>query len=227
MLNSQGAALRVIADPTWFRLFGVLGAGVALLGAAISAAVYRGQQGQRYSPFNHFISELGELGVSRLAPVFNLSLILSGLALLPASLSLGLALPGLLAKLGLAAGVVSAVSLALVGVFPMNQIDPHGKAAVAYFRSGLAMVTLFSLAIALQPEEGRVLARAYALAGLPTILAFGSFLVLIGREYRDGAEAQLGTEGAQRPRFWLLAVVEWSVFLTVLIWFVLIALGLG
>ena len=219
--------MNFMANPTWFKLFGILGAGVALLGSVIAASVYSGKQGQRYSTFNHFISELGEVGVSRLAPVFNLSLILSGLALLPASLSLGLALPGLLAKLGLAAGVVSAVSLALVGVFPMNRIDPHGKAAVTYFRAGLAMVALFSLAIAFQPAERLILPRGYALAGVPALLAFGSFLVLIGRAYRDGDDEPLGTEDVQRPRFWLLAVVEWFVFLTVLLWFGLIALGLG
>ena len=74
--------MNFMANPTWFKLFGILGAGVALLGSVIAASVYSGKQGQRYSTFNHFISELGEVGVSRLAPVFNLSLILSGLALL-------------------------------------------------------------------------------------------------------------------------------------------------
>ena len=219
--------MHFIANPAWFKLFGLLGAGVALLGSVIAASAYRGKQEQRYSPINHFISELGEVGVSRLAPVFNLGLILSGLALLLASLSLGLALPGFLAKLGLVAGVVSAISLALVGVFPMNQIEPHGKAAVTYFRSGLAMVALFSLAIAFQPSASAIISRWFALAGLPAVLAFGSFLVLIGKAYQDGQEDPIGTEDVQRPRFWLLAAVEWSVFLTVLLWFGLITLGLG
>ena len=157
--------MHFIANPAWFKLFGLLGAGVALLGSVIAASAYRGKQEQRYSPINHFISELGEVGVSRLAPVFNLGLILSGLALLLASLSLGLALPGFLAKLGLVAGVVSAISLALVGVFPMNQIEPHGKAAVTYFRSGLAMVALFSLAIAFQPSASAIISRWFAQIG--------------------------------------------------------------
>lgn len=215
-----------LANPFWFKVFGFAGAGIALLGAVIAGVAYRGSDGERYSPLNHFISELGEEGVSKLAPVFNLGLILAGLALAPASLSLGLILPGILAKLGLAAGVVNAVSLALVGVFPMNKMDPHGKAAVTYFRTGLAMVALFSLAIAFHPGVGAGLPRGYALAGLPTILAFGSFLVLIGRAYQDGEENPLRAEDGPRARFWLLAAVEWSIFLTVLLWFGLIALGL-
>ena len=88
------------------------------------------------------------------------------------------------------------------------------------------MVTLFSLAIAFQP--GEVISPWFALAGLPPILSFGTFLVLVGRAYRDDQEADpLATEDVPRPRFWGLAAVEWSIFLTVLLWFLLIALGLG
>jgi len=219
--------MTLLSNPIWFRISGFAGAAFAVLGAVIAAAGYRGKAGEPYSPFNHFISELGEVGVSKLAVAFNLGLILSGIALIPASLSLGLALPGWLAKLGMAAGVICAISLALVGVFPMNHIKPHGKAAVAYFRSGLVMVALFSIAIALQPADDAVLARGYALAGLPPILSFGSFLVLIGRAYQETDEPLEAEEGAQRPRFWILAVVEWLVFLTVLLWFLMIAQGLG
>ena len=48
-------------------------AGVFVLvsGIAITALTYRGTQGERYSLLNHSISELGEVGVSRLAWVFN------------------------------------------------------------------------------------------------------------------------------------------------------------
>ena len=216
-----------LSNPIWFRISGFAGAVFAVLGAVIAAAGYRGKAGEPYSPFNHFISELGEVGVSRLAVAFNLGLIFSGVALIPKTNSLGLVLSGWVAKLGMAAGVICAVSLALVGVFPMNRIKLHGKAAVAYFRSGLAMVVLFSIAIASQPADGAVLARGYALAGLPPILSFGSFLVLIGRAYKETDEPLEADEGAKRPRFWILAVVEWLVFLTVLLWFLVIAQGLG
>jgi len=214
-----------IADPIWFIVFGVCGAAVAVLGSAMAGLAYRGKEGERYSPLNHFISELGEVGVTRWALAFNLGLILSGIALVPAAFSLGLALPGILARLGLAAGVVCAIGLALVGVFPMNKIEPHGKAAMTYFRAGLVMVVLFSLAIAF--HTGDVISPWYALAGLPPILSFGAFLILIGRAYREEDADPLATEDVPRPRFWLLAAVEWSIFLSVLLWFLIIAVGLG
>lgn len=206
-------------------MLGIAGVVIVVVGATVSAVVYRGKQGQKYSPFNHYISELGELGVARFARVFNLSLILAGLVLIPASISLGLILPGWLAKLGLLVGVVSAISLALVGVFPMNRIKPHGKAAMGYFRAGLAMILLFNLAIFLQPADAIVLPRWWGLAGLPAVAAFASFLVLIYRATKK-VEDPLGTEDFSRPKFWPMAIVEWLVFMTVLLWIVLIAIAL-
>lgn len=104
-----------------------------ILGTLISAFAYRGKQGETYSPLNHFISELGEIGVSHLAWVFNTGLILCGIILIPACISLGMILPGFLSKLGMFSGVIAAVGLALVGFNLMNKLKPHGKAAVTFF----------------------------------------------------------------------------------------------
>ena len=77
--------LHTIHWPSW-RL---LASGVIVLGALLSAVAYRGAVGEPYSPFNHFISELGQVGVSRLAAVFNAGLIVGGLLLIPFMLGLG------------------------------------------------------------------------------------------------------------------------------------------
>lgn len=62
-------------------------------------------------------------------------------------------LPGLLSKLGMTAGVIRSIALALVGIFPMNKIQPYGHAAMTYFRSGLLMMLFINLAIGLQQES--------------------------------------------------------------------------
>jgi hypothetical membrane protein len=80
--------LACLQNPTLFQILSFAGAASAILGALIAGLAYRGRQNERYSILNHFISELGEVGISRLAWVFNLGLILCGLCLLPASLSL-------------------------------------------------------------------------------------------------------------------------------------------
>jgi hypothetical membrane protein len=197
------------------------------MGALISAITYRGKLGETYSPLNHFISELGEVGVAQLAWAFNLGLMVSGVSLILGSTSLGLILPGLLAKIGMAAGIISSIGLFFVGVFPMSNMKPHFFTALTYFRAGLLMMIIFNLAIALQPVSGQVLPRVYSLAGLPTILSFAGFLFIMHRvRQQDNSHNPLSAEGMERPRIWPIAIIEWSIFVTIVIWFLLIAIGL-
>ena len=88
------------------------------------------------------------------------------------------------------------------------------------------MVILFSLAIALQDPAEALFSSWYAMAGLPAMAAFSTFLVLIGKSAQE-TEDPLGTEDVARPRFWTLAVVEWSIFGSILLWLLLIAFGLS
>ena len=76
-----------------FNLFRIPGlCGTVLIGLAIliSAVSYRGKRGETFSLLNYFISELGEVGVSRLARVFNYSMIIGGLLLVPYIIGLGI-----------------------------------------------------------------------------------------------------------------------------------------
>ena len=189
--------LDLLTNPITFQILSLAGALSAILGSIIAGLAYRGKQGEAYSLLNHFISELGEVGVSRLAWVFNLGLMISGLCLIPASVSLGLLLPGVWSKLGMAAGIVTAVSIGLVGVFPMNKRTPHIRAAVTYFRIGLLMIGLFTAAIALQPDPPHAAASAVAGggAGDPGIQLFPG--VFAHPLYRAGKSA--GAGGVRTP----------------------------
>ena len=216
--------LELLQQPAAIRFFGLAGACAAALGALIAALPYRGRQGEGYSILNHFISELGEVGVSRHAWAFNWGLILCGLLLLPCSIGLGLLIPGWWARLGLAAGVVTSLAVAAVGLFPMNNLDPHVKAAMTYFRMGLVMVLFFTIAIAAQPNPP-VLPRSMAMTGVPAILAYAFFLVYMRVTYRPGQDA-LGPIMNNRPRFWTLPFAEWMIFWTTVPWLFALALGL-
>lgn len=214
-----------ITSSIGFRLFSLVGSIIVLMGALITGLVYRGNQGERYSPLNHYISELGEMGVSRFSRVFNLSLVITGLCLFPACVNLGLMLPGVLARIGLVVGSVCSISLALVGVFPMNKMKAHVFVAMTYFRTGLIMVIIFSLAIAFQPASNLILSRWYAFAGLPPIAAFTVFLILA--RFRSKTEEQaLEVEETVRADVSPIVIAEWMIFFTLLLWFVLISIGL-
>ncbi len=217
--------LTLLTSPLIFQLLALIAALSAIAGSLLAASVYRGKDGKPYSLLNHFISELGEVGVSRFAWAFNWGMILSGAFMLFACVSLGLILPGVWSKIGMGAGVITSVALVFVGVFPMNNITPHSRAAVTYFRFGLGMVVFFTLAVALQPEP--VLPRLFSLAGVPAILAFSTFLVYSNIVYRsEKASDPPANPPPPRPRFWPLALSEWMIFLTIVPFFFVIALGL-
>lgn len=208
-----------------FKVAGLLGCVLSVAGVWIASSAYRGKQGETYSPLNHFISELGERGVSKRAWAFNWGLILCGVLLLPTTLNLGLILPGLWAKIGLVFGVITALSLSFVGVFSMDNLKPHGIAAVTFFRAGLLMVLFFTLAIAFQPQDNQIFPRALALAGVPAIAAFSTFLVVMGQASKT-KEQPLEPLEQSRPRVWKMAILEWSIFVTIVFWFLLMALAI-
>jgi|WetSurMetagenome_2_1015567.scaffolds.fasta_scaffold150369_2 hypothetical membrane protein len=205
-----------------YRLFCFCGMGLIALGVIYSSLRYRGRNGQKYSILNHFISELGEVGVSQAAWAFNWGLILGGIVTLPYIIGLGIKFASPLGWLGTAAGLVATGGVSAVGVFPMNRLESHGKAAMTYFRSGLVMVFFFGLAILLQPAGKQIV---HPLANLLSLFAFGvyaAFLVLLKPPKKSpdekGSNPLDPMESPQRPRFWLLPALEWAVFFATLLW---------
>jgi hypothetical membrane protein len=219
----------IVQTPSLIQFFGITGSLVIVLGSLVAALVYCGAQGERYSPLNHYISELGERGVSRWSWSFNLGMIVGGLLVLPCTIGLGLLIPGVWSKLGLVTGVVATIAASLVGVFPMNNIKSHNRAAMTFFRLGLVMIICFTLAIALQPAGDTVISRLVALVGLPAIASYSAFLVYSEVEHRASQKADQEAEAVQewiRPRVSLLVVFEWLIFLTTIPWFFAVTLGL-
>lgn len=208
-----------------FNLFGVGGSGIVIMAILYSAWIYRGKNQHRFSILNHFISELGEIGISKGALLFNTSLVIGGILLLPFIVHLGLRFHSILGWLGVVGGVVTACGVSAVGIFPMNTLKPHGHAAMAFFRGGLLMVFFFGLAILLQPAGHFVVPRETAILSLVALASFGSFLYLLTRKrdkpIQDSLDPQVVPE---QPRFWTLAFLEWMVFFSTIFWLLGLAL---
>jgi len=201
---------------------GFIGVGLIAIPTLITMLFYRGVDGESYSILNHFISELGEVGVSRLAPLFNTGLVAGGLFLALFMLALSLYLRNFLAYLAGAAGIASGISCSLVGVFPMNQLAMHFRVAMSFFRFGLIAVLLFTGAILL--DRRKLISKWMVIPGIVTTLAFGSFLYLpdlLGM----GMEVSLAVPKI-RPEFWPLSFLEWTVFFTVMAWILAISVYL-
>jgi hypothetical protein len=205
-----------------FRFFCFTGLALILLGIIYSAIVYRGRLGERFSPLNHFISELGEVGVNPGARFFNLGLIVGGVLMLPYIVGLGVKLGSWLGWMGMVAGLAATQGVISVGLFPMNNLDPHIKAAQTYFRAGLVMVLLFGLAIVFQPAGRNFIPQWANLLSLLTFGVYAVFLLMLKPppESRDPEKINSLDPAVRpaRPRVWLFPIMEWLVFLFTLFW---------
>lgn len=216
-----------MAFSTLYPYFGLAGSLIITTAMVVTGIIYRGRKGERYSPLNHFISELGEVGVSSAATLFNSGLIVGGATLLPFAIGLGLALPTPWGILAMLAGCWAAISSLLVGIFPMNNLTPHVKVAMSYFRSGLATMLLFSLAIFLQPQGQRTIPIYAGALGLLGAGAY-AFFIFGSRPKPDGEQVTDILDPAaisERPRVWKIAVMEWMVYAATLLWFLSVSLA--
>ena len=104
----------------------------------------------------------------------------------------------------------------------MNNLKPHTLVAMTYFRAGLVMVILFTLAIALQAPGQAVVPHVVNWAGMLAILAYGSFLSIMRTSARRGEDILNPLQGSARPRFWLLPAMEWAIFFSTVLWFLVV-----
>ena len=201
------------------RYLGLMGTLIVIISSAISGVMYRGSKGERFSVLNHFVSELGEVGVSKGARLFNYALIAGGLLLIPFLIGLGLLLNTWWGWLGSAAGTAAGLSLAAVGMFPMNNLEKHSLAAMTYFRTGLAMVGIFGLAFLFQPEGKEIVPSWSVWISLAAAASYGSFLFLIRPKPEENPVDILDPQGEkERPEVWTLPVVEWLIFGSTVFW---------
>jgi hypothetical protein len=210
-----------------YPYFGIVGSAVILAGCLISVSFYRGKAGESYSLLNHFISELGELGISKAAPAFNIGMVIGGVLFIPMMVGLGMTLGSLWGKLGMAAGLLAAVSSALVGVFSMDRLTPHRRAAMTFFRSGLMTVLFFTTAVFVQPLANRAIPVYVNIFGILAIIAYASFLVIVGKKMDKNDQPNYILDPnvmPVRPRFWRSAFLEWMVFFSTIAWFLLVSL---
>jgi hypothetical membrane protein len=194
-----------------------------MLGLLATAMLYHAKKGGPYSVLNHYISRLGEVGVSRLAPVFNMSLFVGGLVLLIFVLGLGLYVHTKLGYVASAFGIFSCISCSLVGVFPMNNLSIHDAVAYSFFYNGLVGITLFTLVILFDKQNK--ISKWLLIPGIITVASFASYLIM-PYIIRSTHGHTLHAHRLARSHIRLNPILEWSVFFTVIAWFVLMSIYL-
>ena len=202
---------------------GFLGSAIIMFGSLTTAMLYHGKRGGSYSILNHYISKLGEVGVSRLASVFNTSLFVGGVVLLIFVLGLGLYMHTKLGYVASAFGVFSCISCSLVGIFPMNNLSIHDVVAYSFFYNGLVAISLFTLVILLDKQNK--ISKWLLVPGIITVVSFASYIVMPYIIKSTHAHTLHRHQMAQ-SHIRLNPLLEWSVFFTVIAWFVLMSIYL-
>ena len=198
----------------WSYTAGILGSVILLLGWIIPAIAYRGRNGEFFSPLNHFVSELGQTGVSRLSLLFNLCMIVGSLLLILFMAGLGLYLHKVSAYIASSIGILAGISGILVGIFPMNHGSVHTGVAVFFFYGALLAIILFNLIVATDRTRG--ISKWLVLPGFVSFALFTLLIMAIRASATPTAVLDPGL-GA-RPDIWMIAVLEWLAVLSIIAW---------
>ena len=190
---------------------GVLGSALLLVLSVVAALVYTGTAGEGFSPLNHWISELGEMSVSRLAVLFNVGIFVGGICLAIFMTSLGLLRQSRLAWLYVPIGILAGIGGAFVGVFPMDSGGPHVPAALTFFVLGWMSVGLASIDLYRRPDPR--FPSWLPWLGALTVLAFLLFLSLYIPYLMD-----TGASSRDRAPFRLVVALEWLVLIGIMSW---------
>ena len=208
---------------TIIYISGLAGSIIICIGSLVTAFFYHGTKGETFSFFNHFISELGEIGVSRLALFFNIFLIAGGLCLLVFMIGLGVYIRKWYGYIGAAVGAFSAVSCSLVGIFPMNNLAIHTKVAFSFFNGGLVTILIFTLIIFF--DKQKLFAKWLAIPGALTVLSFALFLE-VPKLINPDLRVNLDPSHIVRPEFWITPFLEWIVLFTIVGWIAIMSIYL-
>jgi len=200
--------LEVFYKKVSFGWWGLVGSGIVLLSSLISAITYIGRQGELYSPLNHFVSELGEFGISPLAHVFNSGLIVGGLLLVFYVVGLGFFFENIFGMLATIVGVFSSFCCSAVGIFPMNYVFAHGLAASLFFIAGGITILIFAIAILTQKKKK--VPKYFSFMGVVTV----TFVVTMALS----ALVDTSYSFYNRPDVWFQPALEWAAILSVNGW---------
>lgn len=205
-----------VRDPVAGRL-GLVSAAAILIAAFITAIPYVGYAGEGYSPLNHFISELGEVGRSRLALLFDATIALGGLGLMLFLVMVSRRMSGRYRQAMAVVGVLAGVSGMLVGFFPMNTLLVHRIVSGAFFLTCWLTAAVFTLWLA--RSRGSSFPR-WLLA--PAAFAVAVDFVFVG-VYSTYHPVDPDAPILARADIWSVPLLEWASLLSLLLWLICVA----
>jgi hypothetical protein len=198
---------------------GLVGSVSILIGSIITALVYTGSKGEAYSPLNHWVSELGQVSVSRAAIIFNIGLIIGGICFAIFMAGVAEHLQGWFSRLFRIVGVLAGIAGIFVGLFSMDNLPPHALAACSLFVAIFLLVGSFSLYIA--RSHPALFPSWLLIPGVVTIVGIIGCMMSVGSFSIEALAAP-----KNRVPIWNVAIFEWIAIGGLLVWVFLVALHL-
>lgn len=208
---------------TWTYRTGFAGALCVILGILVSALFYDGRTGERYAFYNHYVSELGEWGVSDLAIAFNAALLVGATLLTVFLLGIARLMAHWVGWIFALSGLITGMSAALVGIYPMSDLTPHIKVAMTFFNNGQVTMLLFSVVVLFIRRPW--FSKKLVIPGIVTVAFFVIFLnmptSLDSVSDLSDFEAVMMAHLYDRPGVIPLAICEWLVIGGLMVWVLL------
>ncbi|MBI1259554.1 MAG: DUF998 domain-containing protein [Chloroflexi bacterium] len=202
---------------------GFAGAIIISLGSLITALMYTGSDGEAYSIFNHFVSELGHTEVSQGALLFNIALITGAICLGVHLVCVAQGFEGGLRwTLAVVAVIVGTFGM-LVGFFPMNVSGIHYWVAAIFFMASAVYLGIFTTRVWRTPANPYPKWLAYI--GLPMALSV-TVLLITGVVNLIQGENAMAQAASTRAGFLLITTSEWFTIMSMILWIVSVSIFL-
>jgi len=187
----------------------------------IAAIPYIGQQGEHYSVFNHFISELGSTKFSGQHFIYNNGIILSALGFGLFTLGLAHYANTKTSRIAVGLGVLSSILCIGVGLVPEDNRVPHLILALGFFSFMALSTATFSWSI--WKDAANPFPKHTALHGFMVPTAFVLFMSM-----PKGLMAIKRDTGPlfERPEIWWLPFLEWIIFVVLTSWILVISFNM-
>lgn len=191
----------------------LFGAVVLIAGIIQSATSYNQLHPNPYSFTNHFVSELGWSKSSNKTALFNWGLVAANLAFLPMMIAIGRGIGTRLGYFAMFSGVCALIAGSCVGIWPIDHLKLHLLAAITFFSTYLVTIFLFTLAFC--PRWNNKPSAAMLVVGTIGCLFAVAFLAY---PKNSAIKALQHMSTFQRPDIWWLALLEWCVVASTLLW---------
>ncbi|WP_298440536.1 hypothetical protein [uncultured Ferrimonas sp.] len=193
---------------------GLFGLFLLTVTPVLAALMYCGDANERFSFLNHTLSELGRYDVSQWALLVNGGLFFGGLSLVASFATRLWLVRGVEFQAALySAGIVLALAITAVGLFPVNVGSLHQHAMTTFYLMTPICALLYCVAL----WRDRSSRLGIAPATMAALLAISAFL----DEHRDLMLMDrygYGLFGEQRPTIWWPALEGWLLLASVGLW---------